>query len=92
MSCSNNCNCPEVNNFKMYINDLISGCQEMSIYLVNGIRLDGKLIGFDENMKCVWIANAVNQNKPQVVFLSSVSTISFVKTPKQAESKHNPTP
>jgi RNA chaperone Hfq len=84
MSCRNDCNCPNLkNDFKEYIESLISECHEMSIYLVNGIRLDGKIIGFDESAKCIWISNAVNQHKPQIIFLSAVSTISFAKQPKQ---------
>jgi sRNA-binding regulator protein Hfq len=65
--------------FAGYIDDLMAHCHDMSIYLVNGIRLDGKIIGYDSISKCIWISNIINFNKPQVVFLSAVSTISFAK-------------
>ena len=85
MSCNDKCgnSCQNLKcEFSAYIEDLVSGCQDMSIYLVNGIRLDGKIIGYDENIKCIWICNTVNQNKPQVIFLSAVSTISFIRSTK----------
>lgn len=66
-------------NFNTYVNNLIQQCIDMSIYLINGIRLDGKISGYDNKSQCIWLCNSINKNKPQVIFLNAVSTISFIK-------------
>jgi RNA chaperone Hfq len=81
--------CDKNSNLAQYLNDIICSCVDMSIYLINGIRLDGKIAGFDKEAKCIWVLNQVNENKLQVIFLSAISTISHVK-PNAFKNQGNP--
>jgi host factor-I protein len=59
-----------------YLNELINKKIPATIYLVNGIKLQGEITSFDLLNKCVKVKNNATNDGLQLVFLHAVSTIS----------------
>jgi RNA chaperone Hfq len=74
-----------IKTFHEYIHDSIENRKKISIYLMNGIKLDGTIISYDTNSNCVLLASSFHPGQPQVVFLHAVSTM----TPSSKDTSNN---
>lgn len=61
-------------NIKTFMEELINEEKNAVIYLVNGIKLQGKIKYFDSENNCIMLAGNIN-GESQLVFLHAVSTI-----------------
>lgn len=70
-------NTKNCNQLRNYIDSAIKNCYTMKIYLISGIKLEGKIIGSDEENRCLWICDEKHYQQPQLIFIQAVATISI---------------
>lgn len=60
-----------------YIDSAIENKYTMKIYLISGIKLEGRIIGSDEQNRCLWVWDEKHGQQPQLIFIQAVATISI---------------
>lgn len=59
----------------IFLNELKKGNDTLSVYLINGIKLQGHLVDFDQH--CIKLKNA--NGIEQMIYKSAISTLAPVK-------------